>query len=323
MGQSGSAPKPQVRERHVRAIYINVPVEPAMLSQLLIPPAVPDLFGGKAWISVVVDDLFKLQIPVGSSFATVPLLNGWMMKLNALVRCPVEKGGVPVSGYQILTIDFESGFGGGTKQRGAMDTQKIPSSLVNFDMSCGRSGYTDESSMEPGTRYSARVSSSSSDEILVQLDGHLAPLASPVAGVTEATRDFCGFVVERPHKFLAQGFTTQVDRHAAQGAPAEPARRKLCTPHAEEASLPKQQLAFASWQQGYNCSTDGCVQVVSEKLSLPLLDRLGVLLAVAAGRLTSELEGSESIRDCSSNAVCFLQPEYTMVDFTNMLIDFE
>ena len=84
--------KDVVRERHVRALYVNIPVPQEWLRARLIPPAVPDVYDGKAWISVVVDDLFWLQAPMGGGFMTVPGMNGWMMKVNALVRCPVELG---------------------------------------------------------------------------------------------------------------------------------------------------------------------------------------------------------------------------------------
>merc|ERR1719223_2609656 len=118
------------------------------------------------------------------------------MKLNALVKCPVKQGGEPVSGYQILTIDFESGLGGWIKKKGAIATQKIPSTLINTAVSSGRSGHTEHSSMDVGTQYSAEVSSRSTGEPLVEIAGQLAPLATSL--------EFCAFVVGRPHKFLAQ-----------------------------------------------------------------------------------------------------------------------
>jgi len=82
----------QVRERHVRALYVNVPVPEKWLQKQLTPPAVPDVFGGSAWISIVIDDLSKLQTPMFGRFVTVPGMNGWMMKVNALVRCVVVSG---------------------------------------------------------------------------------------------------------------------------------------------------------------------------------------------------------------------------------------
>jgi hypothetical protein len=81
-----------VRERHVRALYVNVPVPVAWLQAQLVSPAVPDVFDDKAWVSIVVDDLFKIEAPMGRGFLTMGGMNGWMMKCNALVKSPVAPG---------------------------------------------------------------------------------------------------------------------------------------------------------------------------------------------------------------------------------------
>ena len=88
-----SMAKNVVRERHVRALYLNIPVPVPWLQSQLTPPAVPDVFDNKAWVSVVVDDLFRCEGAVGKSgFMVAPGFNGWMVKVNALVRCAIKEG---------------------------------------------------------------------------------------------------------------------------------------------------------------------------------------------------------------------------------------
>ena len=77
MGTSSSSPAPQVRERHVRALYINVPVDPSVLQRWVHSPVELDLHAGRAWVSIVVDDLFKLETPISrNKFIHVPGMNG-------------------------------------------------------------------------------------------------------------------------------------------------------------------------------------------------------------------------------------------------------
>ncbi len=90
--------KAVVRERHVRALYVNIPVPVAWLQAQLVSPAVPDVFDDKAWVSIVVDDLFTLQAPIGGGFLSVGGMNGWMMKCNALIKCPVVPGALWCTG---------------------------------------------------------------------------------------------------------------------------------------------------------------------------------------------------------------------------------
>jgi len=279
-----SEPGPQVRERHVRALYINIPVRPDVLRSMLLPPAEPDIFNDSAWISVVVDDLFKFEAPVGPAFMAVPFMNSWMMKVNALIKCAPHPEAEVLHGYQILSLDFEQtrGLSGWIKKQGARATQKIPSRLARFAVSSGASGSTATSAMDDGTCYSSVVTSTAAESdgagqdcALVQVQGKLAPLNVAAGEVTSA--DFVDFVVNRPHKFLAQRSGTSEDS----------------------------QLAFASWREGYDCSSTGCMRVVLEEISLPVLSRLG------------EEVGREMDADLANRAVCFLQPEYSLVDCKN------
>jgi len=291
MGAEQSAPAAQVRERHLRALYINVPVPVAELQALLTPPARPQVHAGSGWISIVVDDLFQLENPVPGGFVTVPGMNGWMMKLNALVEAPLEPGGAPVAGYQILTLDFEqtSGPSSWAKVVGARLTQRVPSFRADFAVSSGATGETEASPMAAGTPYSCAVTAEGgeceggSEELVVVRGAELAELGDAAGAV-----ELAAFVCAHSTKFLAQG----------EGESALPAVE----------GKPKA-LFCASWREGWSCSAEGAMLVSiagaggegegEGEVALPVLARLGLDPALAAG------------------AVCFLQPEYSMVDVKN------
>ena len=311
--ESAEAPPPpppppaQVRERHLRALYICVPVEPAALQRILLPPARPHVHAGKAWVCAVVDDLFKLEVPLpgsSGSFVPVPGMNGWMMKLNALVECAVGAGTPPLPGYQILSLDFEGTLGPSAyfKKQGAISTQRVPTSLATFAMSAGPSGRTEAASLEAGTPISAVVASTAAESAtgepqpLVSLHGVLEPLDS-------AARSLCEFVVGHPHKFLAQ---EQQPPSAASGG--------VCGSRPVAAAAA--QLAWASWREGYDCAAAGCMGVAVEELLLPVMSaRLGELALEPGG--DSPTGGTVLAAD---GIVCFLQPEYSMVDCKNRLV---
>jgi hypothetical protein len=270
-------------------------VDAAALSKHLIrSPAEPSLHNGSAWINIVIDDLFQLEVPcLGGGFLKVPGMNGWMMKLNAMVTCPSPSGSeeLPMEGYQILTLDFEATWGasGWVKKQGALATQKIPAFLSDFEISCGPSGSTATSSMESGTHYSAAVrrhgagdKAGGKDQDLVLLRGTLEPL-------NETDQKLCEFIVNRPHKFLLQQ------------------QQPLCKDIAQDG-----QLAFASWKTDFDSRTTGCMHVARsngelERMVLPILvQRLGADLTASM-----DLEGAR----------CFLQPEYSMTDCKNSAVD--
>lgn len=214
---------------------------------MLLPPAVPHVHDGKAWLSIVLDDLFKLESPFGPCcFLPVPGMNGWMMKVNALVACPPRPGAELLCGYQILTLDFEQTRGPSSwvKTMGARATQMVPTQRARFSMSAGATGCTESSSMATGTACSAEVTSADGRELLVKLNGRLVPL-------DDKSRALCEFVVGHPTKFLAQ----------QRGA-----RCGCCSPRPADAVLSgsdisgaRQQLAYASWREGFECSAEGCM----------------------------------------------------------------
>ena len=282
-------PDPQVRERHVHALYINIPVPPDVLIQhnLVQPPACPSLFHNRAYISIVIDNLYKLETPMGTGFCTVPGMSGWMMKINILITCPPPPGpnsatAPPLHGYQIHSLDFQhtTGLSGWIKQKGAIQTQKVPSYLSLFDISSNPG--TGTALPAEGTEYSAVVT-----------DKHHAPLVTlqknrdaqtpitlkaPIAtkGNNNNGQDhaFIQFVVNRPHKFLLQNDHT---------------------------------FAFASWQENSYCmdGSKGCIHVQFQPNQL----QLPVLLARFPPKVVEAMD--------LSNASCFLQPEYNMVDCKN------
>jgi hypothetical protein len=279
-----------------------------MLSKhLLHPPAVPSLYNGSAWVSIVVDDLFKLEAPVPGGFLKVPGMNGWMMKLNALVTCPAREPNQPaLEGYQIITLDFEAtrGPSGWIKQQGALSTQKVPSCLSLFEVSSGPSGATTESSMAPGTSYSAAVKSVGREAVdgvdseaqgLLLLRGTLAALES------EDEQSFCDFVVNRPHKFLLQ---------------QQPQRGKSLEAQSQEGQSRQQQLVFASWRSS-DCSSTGCMRVVPGPRAIKGGVSKDLLLPILRRRLSAELIAHMHLDE----AFCFLQPEYSMIDCKNTLVD--
>ena len=58
---------------------------------------------------------------------------------NAMHPADIWAGQPPVAAYQILTLDFEAsrGISAWVKKRGALSTQKIPTFISRFDVSCG------------------------------------------------------------------------------------------------------------------------------------------------------------------------------------------
>eukprot|EP00040_Diaphanoeca_grandis_P001509 m.18711 g.18711 ORF g.18711 m.18711 type:complete len:299 (-) comp12170_c0_seq1:133-1029(-) len=286
---TAKAPAPNVKERHLRALYINIPIPVTTLAKLLTAPAVPDVHNGSAWISICVDDLYYLKLPVLGGWMSVPGMNGWMIKVNALVKCPVAPGEEPISGYQILTLDFERTWGptAKLKRNGAMDTQKIPTTLADFDMSSGKSGNTPASSMDVDTPYSASVTCTTEDSAtameLISITGRLSPLVDSeldTASIYGPLADLCAFVVGRTTKYLAQQkFDASLDRV----------------------------LAYATWQQPSSCESTGCVRVITDSIALPILDRVAHNLGLTSANLTKQ-------------AICFLQPEYNIIDVENTVV---
>ncbi|GMH62016.1 hypothetical protein TL16_g03391 [Triparma laevis f. inornata] len=182
-----------------------IPIDPVLAATLTKAPAKPsvspsDNFTATAapssFLVVVIDDLYSIKSYVGlgySAFLPVPL-TGWMTKLNLLMDCPTPTT-ASAAGYQILSLDFESGARGSVKRLGALATQKIPSYCSSFTMSRGKAGTTLKKTLDDGDKFTATFRRHNS--VMVDVKG---TLASP----SESEASFVKWVVERPHKFLLQ-----------------------------------------------------------------------------------------------------------------------
>ena len=285
MGNSGTSvfqPTPNVKERHARALYINVPVSHEIIHNVLHAPCVADQHNGHCWISIVIDDLDMLEAYVLGTYIPTGL-KGWMCKVNLLVKCPVPSVGeanIPtedVHGYQILTIDFEDVTGGQLKAWGAKYTQHIPSSTAHFEVSSGVSGTSIHSPLENDCPYSAVMTSNG--EPLVSVTGVLRSSLSP------QQVEFTRFVTDRPHKFLHQDCRS-LDKSIHRGT----ASRLAYSPEDGD---------------GASFSHAGCVWLEAEAIALPVLDRLG-------GGVLQQVD--------LKHAQCFIQPYYILVDHHNITL---
>lgn len=212
----------------------------------MLGPCEVDKFDGKCWISVLIDDLDSLEAYCGGGFIPTGM-SGWMMKVNILVKCPVPSWNTPlanstttVSGYQILTVDFEQGLGGGVKSLGARLTQKVPSNTLKFDMSSGVSGKATSSELKNDSGYFAKVFDSSGRN-LIELAGALQMDDSLIA----SNQSFIDFVINRPHKFLFQRTENLLAYSPEMG-------------------------------DGADFSSSGCALVQVQRLVAPVLDKIGL-----------------------------------------------
>ena len=267
--------------RHAGALYVNIPVDKTTVAHLVKPPCVLDEFNGKCWVSIVVDDLERLEVYCGAGLFVPTPMSGWMMKLNLLVRCPVptwnNDGGdetVTVSGYQIVEVHFEGGIGGQVKALGARKTQKVPSSTLQFGMSRVFSGEAINSNLEDGMDYAAKVYEESG-KLLLSLTGVLKVGDS----TTDNMKPFFDFVINRPNKFLFQKDNNVLAYSPETGVGAE-------------------------------FSSDGCAFVEMSEFSAPVLERISTGL---------ELIGVSSSLPLD-DVICFVQPYYILVDHHNTVI---
>jgi hypothetical protein len=188
---------PNVKERHSRAVYVNVPLRADKASQFLLPPCRAEEINELIWLSIVVDDLDVLQSYVAGAFLSTGM-QGWMCKTNLLVSCELPTAET-VRGYQILTLDFENNIGGYVKVWGAKATQGVPSFRTQFKCSFGASGKSIDSLISEGTRLSV--------DLIDESDSNLLQLIGTLRLPSDAELEFVDFVVSRPHKFLAHNGT--------------------------------------------------------------------------------------------------------------------
>lgn len=281
----GNAQRKNVRERHSRALYVNVPLSKRVAEALLAPsPHVKcATYEDEAWLSIVIDHLTYLESWTQLGYIPMPL-SGWMMKANLLVRCTPSGSVEERPSYQIITLDFESSLVGGTiKVLGARATQRIPTEKAFFSMSDGKSGSVREE-LAADQLYSCRVCSAAGDgdDLLVRVAGTLVPLG-------EKEKEFARFVMERPNKVLAQ----------------DGGKRCVWAPETGD---------------GASFGAEGTFGVVCSELELStaFIGRLKAHAAQLAA--ASSLESGElSKADFDmSRAVVLLQPVYNLVDHTNV-----
>jgi hypothetical protein len=305
MGKSASKyPTPNVRERHSRALYINIPVSLDAVRRFILQPCLCDMFEDSCWISLVVDDLDVLESHSVSGIFFTTGMQGWMVKTNLLVRCKVPTwssehvGEVEeVPGYQILSLDFENGVGGNIKTLGARVTQFVPTTTARFKISSGKSGSTINSPLSDGLAYRAEVTSCNAIRSpLISISGKLR--AGPH---TDRVLRLMEFVINRPNKFLHQvgnDFAGYAEWTATAGSDSDldPATRG--------------KLAFSP-EVGAGAEFDhtGCVLVEVEELAVPILSRLDA----GRTRLLDEVD--------LTRAVCFVQPQYILVDHANTVLN--
>ena len=232
--------------KHSRALYINIPVKEEDIAEHIISPCVADTYDEKCWVTVLVDDLDTLEAYCAGYFVPTAM-SGWMVKVNILVKCPVPTWSGEnarttkiVSGYQILTVNFETGLGGILKAFGARLTQRVPSTTLRFDMSVGVSGHAINTEINDGMTYTARICDGSGI-VLLDLKGKLNANQSAIQNKLE----FIDFVINRPNKFLFQ----------------KKENRVVFSPEAGE---------------GADFSTDGCVLVGSDTLLIPITEQCGI-----------------------------------------------
>lgn len=283
-------PTPNVKERHSRALYINIPISHEHIEKLLGFNCIPDKYNDICWISIVVDDLDRLEIygPLSGHFYYSGLC-GWMCKTNLLVKRSVPDfngSSWNVSGYQILTLDFESGIGGLIKSLGAKATQKIPTYLSRFITTVGKSGQSSNSILNDKDSYRCNM-----DDLerlnLISVKGKFDK------NVSKEMRKFMSFVVNRPHKFLKQVGNDVVLYH-------EPLHNNW---HVSTAYSPE-------IGTGAEFNHEDCLLIDIEELSLPILNRF------KNDGINYDLIQHIDFNKC----ICFIQPQYILIDHQNVIL---
>ena len=261
-----------------------------------------------------------------------------------------------VRGYQITRLYFEAGLkaGGWVKVAGARATQRVPAHQARFVVSSGGSGRAMASPLREGMPYSATVQLNRAGgggdggdgkggggggggsgggggggggggvgEVLLDVSGELAaPAASDLA--------FFRFVTERPHKFLVQqaaaakdggggggggctvaGATTSSLAYSPEhGTPADGTR---CGP--DGAML----LRCCDVEAGGSASSGSATGGAAAPASSAAAGRLLVGPLLAALGVVAE-EGAATAAAAGAAVVCFLQPDYLIVDHKNIAL---
>eukprot|EP00039_Didymoeca_costata_P015805 m.273818 g.273818 ORF g.273818 m.273818 type:complete len:504 (-) comp16282_c7_seq24:67-1578(-) len=269
-----------VRERHSKAIFVNIPVARQNVEHLLAPDAKCDMYKGKAWITVLIDHLDVFQPYVLGLFLTSPF-KGWMTKVSLLVKREVD--GVLVSGYQTLSLDYENGFGGLVKTVGAKWTQKVPSQLISVKAS----GQSKHSKFEPGTNVFRKVGGKRYEYVedkktKVSQDSHeLVKICGTIENLRdgEDEKEMLKFFTARQHKFLRVH---------------DPKRNIIKCAYSPEALGP-----------GVNFPLDKAMRLNCHEIELAILTRFLKHF---------------NVTQVKAQIVAFMLPKYTIVDHHNRIL---
>lgn len=274
-------PSINVRERHIHAIYINIPINKQQLQSFTCLPCECDEYNQINYISIILDDLDTLESYFNGIYINLSnYIRGWMCKVNILVKCEVpvlySNRNEIVSGYQIISLDFEKGLSGELKKFGALKTQIIPTVTSTFRMTSGISGLAINYPLRNNEKYIAEMISNENENNINE--NHLVKLVGKLnTNLSSEQLNFAKFVINRPHKFLYQNFGTENGK-----------------------------LAYSpEIGDGANFECENCVWVDIEEINLPILNRLNE-------RFNATLDISQ--------IQCFIQPSYTLVDHHNTIL---
>ncbi|CAJ1364027.1 unnamed protein product [Effrenium voratum] len=212
-----------IEETDTNLIYCNFPVEPEVLANYLNgDKLMPDLYEGKAWVSLMVFNLesLKLQSPLGK----IPMGGGGeMVKLSTYVR---TKDSASKAGYLMLDLDFPQGARGWMQRAGCSFTQK--------GLHCG------EVEVQVSANLTSVFASSS--------DG--ASLSAEFEVLEEEDAKFLEYIIYRPYKVLQEGKQGTVRMAKQEGKEILPTQAYALWPRLRRGSrhcgrAPPQGLEFA------------------------------------------------------------------------------
>lgn len=107
-----------IRESDDNIFWVNVPVDKEDIQQFLTPDLLPSIYNDKAWISIMLFNIYSIKTNVSGFWVEVPMTTGLTNKISVLVE--TKKG---EKGYLILSMDFDSGIIGTIKSIGCGKTE--------------------------------------------------------------------------------------------------------------------------------------------------------------------------------------------------------
>lgn len=320
-------PAPRARERHARALYVNVPLDLALAQSLVLPPLEPDEYAGKAWASLRVDDLDLLESHHGvlGFHRAAWGGTGWMSTVSLLVRYP-HGGGRFTKGQLLLSMDFDRGPAGWMRSLKAQSWAKgVRLHRSSFEVQVAhpplaqgaeaeRSGTEEDEAffdflhsgaamrapMDPGSTYVVEVLARGPGNPALRVQGELLELPEEGAEAGE------------------NQIPASAASNAASGTYSATLLTKrfvefvVCRPTKFLTQAPRQRCiggGGVEWALFYS-SQEGEGAVISAQGCMGLR-RVGLEIAEF---LASRLGLDPSVVEEAGGAVCFLQPSYVCVD---------